>query len=70
MPLLQISTDYVFKGNKSEPLVEDDEIGPISVYGKSKLQAEESIVEILEKYFIIRTAWLYGVNGKTFQRQC
>lgn len=67
-PLLQISTDYVFKGNKSEPLVEDDEIGPISVYGKSKLQAEESIVEILEKYFIIRTAWLYGVNGKNFPK--
>lgn len=67
-PLVQISTDYVFKGNKREPLVEDDEMGPISVYGKSKLKGEESIVEILDKYFIIRTAWLYGINGKNFPK--
>ena len=67
-PLVQISTDYVFNGKNDRPWVEDDEIGPISVYGKSKLKGEEAILEILDKYFIVRTAWLYGVNGKNFPR--
>ena len=64
--LVQISTDYVFKGNKNTPLVEDDELGPISIYGKSKLRGEENVEDILDKYFIIRTAWLYGKNGPNF----
>lgn len=64
--LVQISTDYVFKGNKNKPLVEDDELGPISIYGKSKLRGEENVEDILDKYFIIRTAWLYGKNGPNF----
>lgn len=67
-PLLHISTDYVFNGKNTRPWVEDDEVGPISVYGKSKLKGEEAILEILDKFFIIRTAWLYGVNGKNFPR--
>lgn len=67
-PLVHISTDYIFNGKKDSPLVEDDEIGPISVYGKSKLKGEEAILEILDKYFIVRTAWLYGTNGKNFPR--
>ena len=66
--LVHISTDYVFNGENTRPWVEDDEIGPISVYGKSKLKGEESILEILDKYFIIRTAWLYGINGKNFPK--
>ena len=65
-PLVHISTDYVFNGQNDRPWVEDDEIGPISIYGKSKLKGEEHIKEILEKYFIVRTAWLYGVNGRNF----
>ena len=67
-PLVHISTDYVFDGSATEPIAEDGEIGPISIYGKSKLQGEEAIQEILDKYFIIRTAWLYGINGRNFPR--
>ena len=67
-PLVHVSTDYVFNGKSDRPWVEDDEIGPISVYGKSKLKGEEAILEILDKYFIVRTAWLYGVNGKNFPK--
>ena len=67
-PLVHISTDYVFNGENTRPWVEDDEIGPISVYGKSKLRGEEAILEILDKFFIIRTAWLYGINGGNFPK--
>ena len=67
-PLLHISTDYVFNGKNDRPWVEDDEVGPISVYGKSKLKGEESILDTLDKYFIVRTAWLYGINGKNFPK--
>ena len=51
-----------------QPIAEDGEIGPISIYGKSKLEGELAIQEILDKYFIIRTAWLYGINGKNFPK--
>ena len=67
-PLVHVSTDYVFNGKSDRPWVEDDEIGPISVYGKSKRKGEEAILEILDKYFIVRTAWLYGINGKNFPK--
>lgn len=67
-PLVHISTDYVFDGSATEPIGEDGEIGPISVYGKSKLEGEKAICEILDKYFILRTAWLYGVNGRNFPK--
>jgi dTDP-4-dehydrorhamnose reductase len=67
-PLVHISTDYVFDGTAREPISEDGEIGPISIYGKSKLKAEQAILETLDKYFIIRTAWLYGINGKNFPK--
>lgn len=66
--LVHISTDYVFKGDDETPRVENDEIGPMSIYGKSKLKGEEAILEILDKYFIIRTAWLYGYNGGNFPK--
>ena len=66
--LVHISTDYVFDGSATEPIAEDGQIGPISVYGKSKLMGEEAIQEILDKYFIVRTAWLYGINGKNFPK--
>lgn len=67
-PLVHISTDYVFNGKNDTPWVEDDEIDPISVYGKSKLEGEQAIQEILDKFFIVRTAWLYGVNGGNFPK--
>ncbi len=66
--LVHISTDYVFNGENTRPWVENDEIGPISVYGKSKLKGEEAILENLDKFFIIRTAWLYGINGRNFPK--
>jgi dTDP-4-dehydrorhamnose reductase len=66
--LVHISTDYIFNGENTRPWVEDDEIGPISVYGKSKLKGEQAILEILDKFFIVRTAWLYGINGKNFPK--
>ncbi|MDO5848659.1 MAG: dTDP-4-dehydrorhamnose reductase [Methanobrevibacter sp.] len=66
--LVHISTDYVFKGDKDTPRLENDELGPMSIYGKSKLKGEEAILSILDKYFIIRTAWLYGCNGGNFPK--
>ena len=67
-PLLHISTDYVFNGENNKPWMEDDEVGPISIYGKSKLQGEEAIESILDNFFIIRTSWLYGINGGNFPK--
>jgi dTDP-4-dehydrorhamnose reductase len=67
--LIHISTDYVFDGRQEGGAVayrEDDETNPINIYGKSKLAGEEEIKKILEKYFIIRTAWLYGLKGNNF----
>ena len=66
--LVHISTDYVFDGLSREPISEDAQIAPISVYGKSKLKGEQAIQDSLDKYFIIRTAWLYGINGKNFPK--
>jgi dTDP-4-dehydrorhamnose reductase len=67
--LIHISTDFVFDGRKKVGAVayrEDDKTNPISIYGKSKLAGEEEIKNILEEYFIIRTAWLYGKEGNNF----
>ncbi len=66
IPLFHISTDYVFDGNLDAPLTEDMDTDPIGVYGASKLAGENKIREICEKYFIVRTAWLYGKNGNSF----
>jgi dTDP-4-dehydrorhamnose reductase len=66
--LIHISTDYVFEGNKKESYGynENDKVNPLSVYGKSKLAGEEEVKKILDEYFILRTAWLYGLNGNNF----
>jgi len=66
--LIHISTDYVFNGEKNTHLsyTEDDKTEPINLYGESKLAGEKEIKETLKKYFIIRTAWLYGRGGKNF----
>jgi len=66
--LIHISTDYVYDGKRSsmEYCYEEDRPNPLSVYGKSKLAGEEEIKGILEEYYIIRTAWLYGANGSNF----
>ena len=66
--LIHLSTDYVFNGEKDTHLsyTEDDETDPINLYGESKLAGEREIKETFEKYFILRTAWLYGRGGKNF----
>ena len=66
VPLVHISTDYVFDGSKRTPLIENDKLGPESAYGKTKLAGEEFIQENTDKYFILRTAWLYGLHGNNF----
>ena len=64
--LIHISTDYVFDGHKNTPYTEGDVPNPINEYGKSKLAGENYIQEILDKYFIIRTSWLYSEFGHNF----
>jgi len=64
--LIHISTDYVFDGKKNKPYTEEDFTNPINEYGKSKLLGEHYIKQTLDKYFIIRTSWLYSVHGKNF----
>ena len=64
--LIHISTDYVFEGNGIKPYKEYDMPNPISVYGKTKLAGEEFVKKFSNKYFIVRTSWLYGYNGNNF----
>jgi dTDP-4-dehydrorhamnose reductase len=66
--LIHISTDYVFDGKKNlaDSYSEEDKPNPLGIYGKSKLAGEREIKNILNSYFIIRTAWLYGENGSNF----
>ncbi len=64
--LIHVSTDYVFNGEGSTPFCEYDLPSPVSVYGKSKYLGEQYIREFSSKYFILRTAWLYGKNGNNF----
>lgn len=63
--IIYISTDYVFDGENPEPYDVDDETNPQSVYGQTKL-AGEKIVRDYPKHFIVRTAWVFGVNGRNF----
>jgi dTDP-4-dehydrorhamnose reductase len=65
--LVQISTDYVFDGNKGAPYVEEDPINPLGVYGRSKAEGERYVSELLPlRHCIVRTEWLFGLNGKNF----
>jgi len=72
--MIHVSTDYVFDGTREapRPYREDDEPGPISYYGRTKLEGEIAVKEITSNHMIVRTAWLYGLNGsnilKTFLR--
>lgn len=65
--MIYISTDYVFNGQGETPWQADcKDYAPLSVYGKTKLEGELRVSSILEKYFIVRIAWVFGVNGKNF----
>ncbi len=63
--LVHVSTDYVFAGTERTPRTEFDTPDPISAYGKTKLEGEQFVRQFAEKFFILRTAWLYG-DGKNF----
>jgi dTDP-4-dehydrorhamnose reductase len=66
VPIIQISTDYVFSGDKPEPYVESDPTGPKSVYGASKLEGERLVAEANPRHVILRTAWVYSPYGNNF----
>ncbi|MFH1061350.1 MAG: dTDP-4-dehydrorhamnose reductase [Candidatus Omnitrophota bacterium] len=64
--LVFISTDYVFNGKKGSAYIESDMADPLNYYGHSKLAAEQCISKYLSDYLIVRTSWLFGINGKNF----
>lgn len=66
IPLVHISTDYVFDGTKKEGYLENDFPSPINAYGRSKLRGEQQLMSHTHNYYLVRTAWLYGPNGKNF----
>ncbi len=66
IPMIHISTDYVFDGCKSEPYLETDPVNPVSVYGESKAGGEKAAAEALDRLIIVRTSWFYGCNGPNF----
>ena len=63
-----ISTDYVFPGTGDQPWQVDDAYGPQNVYGMSKVQGEDAVRSLLTDYFILRTSWVFGKNGRNFVR--
>jgi len=68
IPIIHISTDYVFDGNKKVPYTELDAVAPLGVYGRSKLEGELTVAEANANHAILRTAWVYSAFGKNFLR--
>ena len=66
IPLVHISTDYIFDGQKQGAYLETDPVSPLSVYGKSKAAGEVEVRKHLKEHFILRTGWVYGVHGHNF----
>lgn len=66
--MMYISTDYIFNGEGERPWEPSDEAGPKSVYGQTKYEGELKVKEFVEKFFIVRIAWVFGINGKNFVR--
>lgn len=66
IPVVYISTDYVFDGEKGSPYLVGDKTNPLNVYGASKLAGEEGVKKTNPKHYIARTSWLYGQSGKNF----
>ena len=68
IPLIHVSTDYVYAGDKGEPYVETDPISPQTVYGRTKAAGEQAVLTAHPKTLILRTAWVYSSHGKNFVR--
>jgi len=66
IPIIHISTDYVFDGSKGQAYTESDPVSPLGVYGKSKEEGESKLRSILKQHIILRTSWLYGAYGNNF----
>ncbi len=66
IPLMHISTDYVFDGTKNGAYVEDDPIAPLGIYGKSKEAGETALREVLDEHIILRTSWVFSATGNNF----
>lgn len=65
--MLYLSTDYVFDGQGERPWEPDDKnYAPLNIYGQTKLEGEQAVATTLDKYFIVRIAWVFGLNGKNF----
>lgn len=68
IPVIHFSTDYVFAGDGTKPWVETDATGPLSTYGRTKLEGEQALANSGAAYMIFRTSWVYGATGKNFLR--
>ena len=66
LPLVHVSTDFVFDGRKREPYVETDPVGPLSVYGRSKAEGEDAVAAAGGAWMVLRTSWVFGVHGANF----
>lgn len=66
IPMIHVSTDFVFDGKKGRPYTEEDPVRPIGVYGESKAQGEAAVRAALRRHILLRTAWVFGVHGHNF----
>ena len=66
IPMMYFSTDYIFNGQGENFWKEDDEKQPLNVYGQTKYEGELAVQELIQKYFILRISWVFGVNGNNF----